>query len=130
MEYRSPDGTVWTLEVRSPGASNAIVVFHHPRGGTSRLDRYAWYLHAGAEARDVSARLDPKRILESLTAEQKARLFRVSMPISTNITPAPGERDAGLTALEGMGGTHRRPSPGVHPTTQRMGLAGLFSQGR
>lgn len=126
MEFRSPDGTRWTVEVRSPGASNAMVVFHHPHGGTSRLDRYAWYLHSGAKARDVSARLEPQKVLESLTTAELARLFRVSMPINTNRDLPPGVQDAEAAALEGMGGTHHPVDGGASYRPQRMGIAGLF----
>lgn len=80
--YRSPDGVVWTVQVDLPGASNAMVVFRHPNGRSARLDRYNWYLSRGPEARSVTARLSPERVLESLSNEDIARLFRRSMRIS------------------------------------------------
>lgn len=128
MEFVSPDGTRWTVEVRSPGASNAMVVFLHPASGTSRFNRYAWYLHSGEKARDVAARLDPKKVLESLSAEEVARLFRVSMPINTNRGPVHGimDVDAEPAALDGMGGTHEPESLRRHDHPQRMGVAALF----
>ena len=82
--FRSPDGTDWRIEVRSPGSSNACVVFHHPTGG--RGNRYGWYLAQGPEARSVTGRLDPKRVLESITDRQLAMLFRRSMPVETTRT--------------------------------------------
>ena len=78
--FRSPDGTTWRIEVRSPGSSNACVVFHHPRGIGNR---YAWHLATGPEARSVTGRLEPARVLESLDDRALARLFRRSAPIDT-----------------------------------------------
>ena len=49
LTFRSPDGIDWRVEVRSPGSSNAAVVFHHP--SDFRHDRYGWYLARGPEAR-------------------------------------------------------------------------------
>jgi hypothetical protein len=86
-EFRSPDGLVWTVEVTLPGSSNAMVVFHHPDGRTARQDRYSWYYANTPEARDVTARLDPKQIERSLTDEELARLFRRSMLISAADNP-------------------------------------------
>ena len=60
--YTSPDGTTWGVSVQSPGSSNAMVVFRHPDGRTSRLD--------------------PQRILEQLDAGTIMRLFHRSMPVS------------------------------------------------
>jgi hypothetical protein len=82
-EFVSPDGTHWAVEVRAPGASNAMVIFHHPDTRTSGLNRYAWYLWGGPEARDVTARLRPADVLARLDDRQIARLFRRSMPVSS-----------------------------------------------
>jgi hypothetical protein len=82
--FRGPDGTPWRVEVRAPSASNAMIVFHHPDGATSRFDRYAWVQSNGPGARDVTSRLDRKAVLESLTEDTLASLFRRSMPISTS----------------------------------------------
>ncbi|HEU4631600.1 MAG TPA: hypothetical protein VFS08_17730 [Gemmatimonadaceae bacterium] len=84
-EFKASDGVRWGVEVRLPGASNAMVVFHHPGGRTSRLDRYAWYVWPGTEALDVTARVSPRAILERLTDADLARLFRRSMPIGGNV---------------------------------------------
>ena len=86
--FRGPDGTPWRVEVRAPSASNAMIVFHHPDGATSRFDRYAWLQSNGPGARDVTSRLDRKSVLESLTDDTLASLFRRSMPISTSV-PGP-----------------------------------------
>ena len=80
--YVAPDGARWGVEARAPGSSNVMVVFHHPDARTSRLNRYAWHVWPGDEARDVTARLKPKRVLEGLTDDEIATLFRRSMPVS------------------------------------------------
>src|SRR6476661_7866458 len=64
--YRSPDGVLWTIEVQNPGSSNAMVVFHHPDGGSSRKDRYNWYISRGPEARSVTSRLAIDKVLGAL----------------------------------------------------------------
>jgi hypothetical protein len=81
--FTSPDGTVWRVVIQSPGSSNAVVLFRHPDGRTARRDRYAWYISRGAEALDVTARLDKTAVLNSLGDQDVARLFRRSMPVST-----------------------------------------------
>ena len=81
--FSGPDGTVWLVSIRNPGSSNAMVVFRHPAGETSRLDRYNWYITRGPEARSVTSRLDPETVLDSLDDRQVARLFQRSMPVST-----------------------------------------------
>ena len=53
--FTGPDGINWTVEVQSPGASNAMVVFRHPYGRTSRLDRYNWIISRSPESRSVTA---------------------------------------------------------------------------
>lgn len=83
--FRGADGTLWKIEVRAPGASNAMVVFHYPDGQSSRLDRYAWIQSNGPESRDVTSRLDKAKVLESLTDATLATLFRRSMSISTPV---------------------------------------------
>ena len=87
-DFRGPDGTPWQVEVRTPGSSNAMVLFHHPDPRSSRGNRYAWYISNGPEARNVTARLSPERVLEALTDRDLARLFRRSMPISSG-SPQP-----------------------------------------
>lgn len=80
--YHAPDGTFWGIDVDLPGSSNAMVIFRHPNGQSSRLDRYAWYISRGPEARSVTARLSKEKVLESLDDRDVARLFRRSFPIS------------------------------------------------
>ena len=82
--FIGPDGTNWGVEVQLPGASNAMVVFHHPGGKTARLDRYSWFLWNGPEARSVTSRVTAEKVASALTPENTALLFRRSMPVSTN----------------------------------------------
>jgi hypothetical protein len=80
--FRAPDGTNWGYEVQVPGASNAMIVFHHPAGKTARLDRYAWEIWNGPESRSVTSRVSRDKVMQSLTDEKLQLLFRRSMPIS------------------------------------------------
>jgi hypothetical protein len=70
-----------------PAHSSAQLVFRHPDARTSRLDRYAWLNVDRAEARDVTARLRPKDLLDALTDDDLERLFRRSMGISAASDP-------------------------------------------
>ncbi len=79
--FHGPDGTTWSVDVKVPSYSSAMVVFRNPDSETARRDRYAWYNAHTPEARDPRARLTPKAVLESLTDMQIALLFRRSMPI-------------------------------------------------
>lgn len=81
--YTSPDGTSWTVEIVLPGATNAMIMFEHPDGATSRHDRYNWVNIAGPGARNVTSRAEAAAVMRELTEEQIALLFRRSMPIST-----------------------------------------------
>jgi hypothetical protein len=85
--YQSADGVTWGVEVRLPGASHALIVFHHPNGRTSRLDRYAWRYIDAPEARNVTARLNKKDILDRLTDDDLALHFRRSMRIAAADNP-------------------------------------------
>jgi hypothetical protein len=80
--YTAPDGTVWNVTVQSPGSSNAIIMFRHPDGASSRLDRYNWVITNGPEARSVTSRLIPDKVLDQLDAGTIMRLFQRSMPVS------------------------------------------------
>ena len=84
--FRGPDGVNWGVEVQVPGASNAMIVFHHPGGGTSRLDRYAWDIWNGPESRSVTSRVSADKIMQTLTDEKLRLLFRRSMPVSNDLT--------------------------------------------
>jgi hypothetical protein len=80
--FTAPDGTVWSVRVQSPGSSNAVIFFRHPNGASSRLDRYNWVISSGPEARSVTARLDPRKVLDALDMKAIGRLFARSMPVS------------------------------------------------
>src|SRR5256885_5880829 len=84
--FRGPDGTNWGVEVQVPGASNAMIVFHHPGGKTARLDRYAWDIWSGPESRSVTSRVAPEKVMQSLTDEKLTLLLRRSMFVS-NLHP-------------------------------------------
>jgi hypothetical protein len=85
--YQSTDGLRWGVEVMLPGASHAMVVFRHPNGRTSRLDRYAWRNIDGPEAKNVTARVDATEVLRQLTEDDIARHFRRSMRIAAADNP-------------------------------------------
>ncbi len=87
-EFSGPDGTTWLVEATSPGASNAMILFRHPDGRQSGLDRYNWFLSSGPEARSVTARLVSADVLERISEEALERLFRRSMPVTT-VNPPP-----------------------------------------
>ena len=80
--YRAPDGVVWGVDVDLPGSSNAMIIFRHPDRQSSHEDRYNWVISNGPEARSVTSRLEPARVLEGLDEEEIAALFRRSMRIT------------------------------------------------
>lgn len=80
--FKSHDGTTWNVDIRLPGASNAMIVFRHPDGNTSRKDRYNWVLSEGPEARSVTGRLSAAKMLEALDESRIAELFRRSMAVT------------------------------------------------
>jgi hypothetical protein len=80
--YTAPDGTVWGVAIQSPGSSNAMIVFRHPDGRTSRRDRYNWVLSRSPGALRVTSRLAPDEVLKQLDDDEIARLFSRSMPVS------------------------------------------------
>ena len=93
--YRSPDGVVWNVTVDLPGSSNAMVIFRHPNGQSSRLDSYNWFISQGPEARSVTSRLTPEKVLDSLDDAELARLFRRSMSISRPDSLLPAQASDG-----------------------------------
>ena len=80
--FRDSDGLTWGVEVTLPGSSNAMVVFRHPDGSSSRRDRYNWFISNQPEARSVTSRLSPAKVLESIDDVVLGRLFARSMPVS------------------------------------------------
>ena len=84
--FRGPDDINWGVEVQVPGASNAMIVFHHPGGKTALLDRYAWDIWTGPESRSVTSRVPAEKIMQSLTDEKLRLLFRRSMPVSNPVS--------------------------------------------
>jgi hypothetical protein len=80
--WHSPDGMRWGVDVDLAGSSNAMVIFRHPGGASSRLDRYNWYISNGPEARSVTSHLSRAKVLESLSDADLAALYRRSMKIS------------------------------------------------
>jgi hypothetical protein len=84
-DFRSTDGIPWRVAVRVPGSSNAMVIFEHPDKSSSSKDRYAWHVTYGPEARNVTARLKPDEVLESLTEQDLTLLYRRSMPVTTAV---------------------------------------------
>jgi hypothetical protein len=80
--FAAPDGTVWGVSIRGLSSSNSMVVFRHPDGESSRLDRYNWVINQGPESRSVSARQSEDSVLEQLNDASLTRLFARSMPIS------------------------------------------------
>ena len=80
--YTAADGTKWGVVIQSPGTSNAMILFRHPDGRSSRLDRYNWVITQGPEARSVTSRPVPDEVLKSLDDATIARLFARSMPVS------------------------------------------------
>ena len=81
-EYRSPDGLTWKVLVQLPSHSGAMLVYQHPDGQSSKLDRYAWI--NSATTTDPRERLASKSVLDALTDADLARLFRRSMMVSAN----------------------------------------------
>jgi hypothetical protein len=81
-KFNAPDGTTWGVEIALPGSSNAMVLFRHPDRHTSRLDRYNWFISTAPEARSVTSRLSPDRVLQQIDDVSLGRLFGRSMPVS------------------------------------------------
>jgi hypothetical protein len=86
--FRSPDGTEWGVDVVLPGSSNAMVMFRHPDGASSRRDRYNWFISTGPEARSVTSRLSPTTVLAGLNPAKIERLFSRSMAVSRPAIPS------------------------------------------
>jgi hypothetical protein len=85
--FKGADGTPWGVDVRMPTASNAMVVFRHPGGDSSGLNRYAWHQWHGPEARSVTSRVSSDTVMKTLSDDVLSLLFRRSMPISAGTDP-------------------------------------------
>ena len=85
--FKGADGTRWGVDVRMPTASNAMVVFRHPGGDSSGLNRYAWHQWQGPEARSVTSRVTSDAVMKTLSDDVLSLLFRRSMPISAGSDP-------------------------------------------
>ena len=85
--FKGADGTRWGVDVRMPTASNAMVVFRHPGGDSSGLNRYAWHQWHGPEARSVTSRVTSDAVMKTLSDDVLSLLFRRSMPISAGSDP-------------------------------------------
>jgi hypothetical protein len=81
-KFTAPDGVEWGVELALPGSSNIMVIFRHGDGRTSGRDRYNWYISTGPEARSVTSRLSPARVIDQIDDVSLARLFGRSMPVS------------------------------------------------
>ena len=84
--YRDRDGVAWTVEVRAPGSTNAMVVFGHPDRGR-HADRYAWWISSGPGVRDVTSRLDPHAVHAGLDDATLRQLFLRSFPLESRRAP-------------------------------------------
>jgi hypothetical protein len=83
---RAANGVVWGVEIDLPGSSNAMIIFRHPDRRSATMDRYNWVISTGPEARSVTSRLEPTRVLESLDDAEIAALFRRSMRVSGGLS--------------------------------------------
>ena len=77
MTFTAPNGVLWGVQVDLPGSSNAMVIFRHPDGRTSRKDRYNWYISRGPEARSVT----------TLPAVAPSRITARTLRASTSSSP-------------------------------------------
>jgi hypothetical protein len=85
--FKGAVGTRLGVDVRMPTASNAMVVFRHPGGDSSGLNRYAWHQWHGPEARSVTSRVTTDAVMKTLSDDVLSLLFRRSMPISAGSDP-------------------------------------------
>ena len=93
--WRSPDGITWAIDVDLAGSSNAMVIFRHPAGISSRLDRYNWFISSGPEARSVTSHLSKSKVLDSLGENELGTLYRRSMRISRPDSLLPAQASNG-----------------------------------
>ena len=86
--YRAVDGTTWGVDAKLPGASNALIIFHHPDGRSARKDRYAWLNWHGVEAERVNTRIDLDKVRGALDEGTIRELFTRSMIVDAGKGPA------------------------------------------
>lgn len=79
--YQSPDGATWTVDVKLPSHSSALLTFQHAGGQSVAPDRYAWINAAQATVSDPRERLSAAAILDSLGDHDLERLFARSMAV-------------------------------------------------
>ena len=72
-EYQSPDGITWKVDVRLPSHSSGMLLFNHPDGQSSKLDRYAWI--NSQRTTDPRDRLSAKEMLDHLEGNGNIGLF-------------------------------------------------------
>jgi len=116
--FRSPNGTTWGVEVALPGSSNAMVIFRHPDGRSSSNDRYNWFISSQPEARSVTSRLSPEKVLGQIDDALLGKLFSRSMPVSRpaaepNLALGIGGGAAGLS--RGVGRVAPHPEESFDP---------------
>jgi hypothetical protein len=95
-----------------------MVIFRHPDGRTSRKDRYNWFISSQPEARSVTSRLSPDKVLKSIDDALLAKLFTRSMPVSRpavepNLALGIGGGAAGLS--RGVGRVAPHPEESFDP---------------
>ena len=120
--FRSSDGTMWGVEVALPGSSNAMVIFRHPDGRSSRKDRYNWFISSQPEARSVTSRLSPDKVMQAIDDVLLGKLFSRSMPVSRpavepNLALGIGGGAAGLS--RGVGRVAPHPEESFDPAGDR-----------
>jgi hypothetical protein len=103
--FRAPDGTDWGVDVALPGSSNIMIRFRHPDGRSSSRDRYNWFISKEPEARSVTSRLSPEKVLGQLDDVAIAMLFSRSMPVS--------RKPSDVNSASGLGGGAIGHSKGI-----------------
>ena len=124
--FTGPDGTNWGVEVQVPGASNAMIVFHHPGGKTARLDRYAWDIWSGPESRSVTSRgVGRQNHAISHGREATTSCFVALCPCRTTHSRRPSFLDLAIVAPVRQERILLRPlvlAPAASPLRQRASL--------
>jgi hypothetical protein len=85
-DFRAPDGSSWSVEIRTPGTSTALIVFR-PVSGVDGSDRYTNYIAPDGERSGVMGRLDAAVVLDAIDERAIAKAFRVSVPVNARRSP-------------------------------------------